>query len=143
MKFPKKWNKDYQYKTNDEILVLGEMDFSFSLAIHSKFPNCSMLSTAHYQSIHHIPSQCRNIAKANINKLRALGCEIRFNVNAENVSCTGEKFDKVIFTFPRTMSKKMMGYRENLQQPFIKRVMNKLGMFILLRSNLIQILIII
>ena len=140
MQFPKKWKEDYRYKSDDRILVLGEMDFSLSLAIYSKIPTCTMISTAYYQSVEHIPSRCRSAAKGNINKLKAMGCHIRFNIDAETIR-SSEKVDKVIFTFPRTRVRKKVG--DHLQIPFIERIMNKLGTSISLRSDLHSLIIII
>ena len=127
--FPNEWHKDYQYKSTDKILVFGEMDFSFSLALFAKIPDCNMMSTAYYSSVDSIPSKCRDEAKTNIAKLVKMGCVIKFNVNAELVKPdklgdTG-LFDKIIFTFPREYSK-----TDSQQKSFIKNIMNKLSIFV-------------
>ena len=134
--FPEAWDEQYRYKSHNRILILGEMDFSFSLALLNKIPDCQLLSTAYYSSRKSIPEQCRKDAKKNIERLEAKGCKIKFNIDATNVHLKQLYdarsmpflFDKIIFTFPRAGDSKKGNYQ---QATFIRNIMNKLCVFYL------------
>ena len=130
--FPNAWDKEYRYRETDTILVLGELDFSLSVAIYGKIPCAKMISTALYSSADAIPFRCRATAKANIKTLKAMKCEVQFGVDATTVT-SEVRFDKIVFAFPRD------GFRyrhEDIQRQhrFLENIIKQLSN-VLIRSE--------
>eukprot|EP01084_Bolivina_argentea_P011640 21761_1 len=90
------------YSSTQSILILGEQDFSLSLAIKKKYNPKIVIATAYYQEP---PKQAY---WENIEQLAISGCIVKFKVDAINLESSliqagvDQKYDRIIFTFPRS-----------------------------------------
>jgi len=114
--YPGQYAATYQYSADDEILILGEMDFSYALDIAYKLGGAKVTATAYYAE-----QKCKAKTRENIDMFHRLeGQRVLFGVDATNL-VLGDKgrdrdedqgnmgkgkqppaqFDKILFGFPR------------------------------------------
>lgn len=132
------WDADFRYCNKQNILILGEMDFSFSLSLFKSIngKKNKFLATTNYESVDDIPDIGTNVAEAKINiaALKAIGCHIAFGIDAVNLPETLEEhgynsnvlFHRVIFAFPRAYCIYSRTVPLQEHQSFIGKIMDKL-----------------
>lgn len=102
---PSQYPKDFQYTSEDNILILGEMDFSLAVDIAHKIGGRNITATAYYAYNNTIIDQqtLDNETKTNISDLKRMQTRVLFNVDATQVQLQLDlhSFDKILFAFPR------------------------------------------
>ncbi|KAM7250059.1 hypothetical protein ACFE04_021942 [Oxalis oulophora] len=91
------------YSSTQEILLVGEGDFSFSLCLARAFGSASNITATSLDSYDDLVRQYR-MAGSNLQSLYALGACILHGVDANSMkfhpSLNMRKFDRIIFNFP-------------------------------------------
>ena len=97
---------------NDEILLVGEANFSFTISLADYCKNRSLITTTCYESLDDLKRIFgEKQIEANFSLLNSLNVnKIFFNVDAtsihENLELTKAKYSKIIFMFPHACCKK-------------------------------------
>ena len=99
--YPSLYQPEYQYSAKDEILILGEMDFSYALDIMHKIGGKNIIATAYYQQ-HFMKDKTME----NIKLIQKFGKQPLFGIDATNLESKLPEtmirmFDKILFAFPR------------------------------------------
>ncbi|XP_016460781.1 uncharacterized protein At4g26485 [Nicotiana tabacum] len=91
------------YSSYQEILLVGEGDFSFSLCLAHSFGSASNIVASSLQSYDKVIKMYKN-GKSNLEKLKALGGTILHGVDATKLQhhpdIRTRKFHRIIFNFP-------------------------------------------
>ncbi|XP_016487342.1 uncharacterized protein At4g26485-like isoform X1 [Nicotiana tabacum] len=91
------------YSSYQEILLVGEGDFSFSLCLAHSFGSASNIVASSLQSYEEVIKTYKN-GKSNLEKLKALGGTILHGVDAtklqHHTDISNRKFHRIIFNFP-------------------------------------------
>ncbi|XP_018466338.1 uncharacterized protein At4g26485-like [Raphanus sativus] len=104
-----------QYSNKQRILLVGEVDFSFSLSLARAFGSATNLTATSLDTREEIELNYAN-GKANIEELTRLGCTVihGFNVHSMRLAPRSERYDRIIFNFPHS------GLHQELVRGFLK-----------------------
>uniref|UniRef100_A0A6V7QW28 25S rRNA (uridine-N(3))-methyltransferase BMT5-like domain-containing protein n=1 Tax=Ananas comosus var. bracteatus TaxID=296719 RepID=A0A6V7QW28_ANACO len=92
------------YSSAQQILLVGEGDFSFSLSLATSFGSASNIVATSLDSRADDLVKKYNKAQSNLNSLREMGATVLHGVNAKKMKLHTDlkmrKFDRIVFNFP-------------------------------------------
>eukprot|EP01083_Nonionella_stella_P060827 158635_1 len=95
--YPSLYPSHFQYNRSDDILILGEMDFSFAVDIAHNIGGAKVIATAYYSQ-----KNAKKHAKMFVSIFEKLnGKQVLFDIDATSLHLDGATFDKILFGFPR------------------------------------------
>ncbi|XP_010539346.1 PREDICTED: uncharacterized protein At4g26485-like [Tarenaya hassleriana] len=92
------------YSSKQQILLVGEGNFSFSLSLARAFGSAANMTATSLDTHEELRKKYGTEAVANVEALKALGCTIMHGVDvhamSQHIDLRSKRYDRIVFNFP-------------------------------------------